>query len=265
MIRISASFARCALRCFFFVTLRLLCFSQLEVFAALNPSLNVRVYFLVYGGSVEERRYLSAIQTEKDAFESLIKQKATMVVPENQDGKMPNAIGADGKPATGAGAASSASAPASSVSENGTRTFLSVDLDQKPIETQLERPEGTPIADKDKADEKAAASSSSSAKKGKGGKDGKGRFKGVDLGADDGQGLRSETYQAYKELIEGPANTRKGGKKETDAGRVLVDMREFRSSLPSFLHLRGMEILPVTLEVPAIARILELSAVETGW
>ena len=31
--------------------------------------------------------------------------------------------------------------------------------------------------------------------------------------------------------------------------QVIVDVREFRSSLPSLLHKRGMQILPLTLEV----------------
>lgn len=31
--------------------------------------------------------------------------------------------------------------------------------------------------------------------------------------------------------------------------QVVVDMREFRSSLPSLLHKRGMEVIPLTLEV----------------
>ena len=31
--------------------------------------------------------------------------------------------------------------------------------------------------------------------------------------------------------------------------RVIVDMREFRSALPSLLHKRGIDIEPVTLEV----------------
>ena len=32
--------------------------------------------------------------------------------------------------------------------------------------------------------------------------------------------------------------------------RVIVDMREFRSSLPSLLHLHGLDVIPVTLEAP---------------
>ena len=33
------------------------------------------------------------------------------------------------------------------------------------------------------------------------------------------------------------------------AAKVIVDMREFRSELPSLLHKRGIDIDPVTLEV----------------
>lgn len=31
--------------------------------------------------------------------------------------------------------------------------------------------------------------------------------------------------------------------------QVIVDMREFRSSLPSVIHKRGIDIIPLTLEV----------------
>ena len=31
--------------------------------------------------------------------------------------------------------------------------------------------------------------------------------------------------------------------------QVIVDMREFRSALPSLLHKRGIDIIPITLEV----------------
>lgn len=45
-------------------------------------------------------------------------------------------------------------------------------------------------------------------------------------------------------------NTRKGGNTESKANpRVIVDMREFRSELPSLLHRRGIDIDPVTLQV----------------
>ena len=31
--------------------------------------------------------------------------------------------------------------------------------------------------------------------------------------------------------------------------KVIVDMREFRSSLPSILHKKGINVIPITLEV----------------
>ncbi|XP_019699002.1 DNA repair endonuclease XPF isoform X2 [Harpegnathos saltator] len=60
---------------------------QLEVYQNNNPSLNLKVYFLIYGGSVEEQEYLTSLRREKEAFNSLINTKTTMVVPEDQDGK----------------------------------------------------------------------------------------------------------------------------------------------------------------------------------
>ncbi|XP_028762572.1 DNA repair endonuclease UVH1 isoform X2 [Neltuma alba] len=50
--------------------------------------------------------------------------------------------------------------------------------------------------------------------------------------------------------------TRKaGGRKEADKEtQVIVDMREFMSSLPNVLHQKGMRIIPVTLEVETMVR-----------
>lgn len=45
-----------------------------------------------------------------------------------------------------------------------------------------------------------------------------------------------------------PLDTRLMSQKETRQV-VVVDMREFRSELPSLLHRRGIDILPVTIEV----------------
>ncbi|KAL2914851.1 DNA repair protein RAD16 [Polyrhizophydium stewartii] len=61
---------------------------QVEVFKALNPDEQIRVYFLVYDNSVEEQRYLTSIRREKEAFERLINQKANMVIPIDQDGRV---------------------------------------------------------------------------------------------------------------------------------------------------------------------------------
>ena len=48
---------------------------RVEVYRSSHDDRNVRVYFMYYGGSVEEQRYLSAVRKEKDAFTRLIKEK----------------------------------------------------------------------------------------------------------------------------------------------------------------------------------------------
>lgn len=59
---------------------------QLEVWQA-NYGERIRVYFLVYKGTTEEQVYLTNVKREKDAFEYLIKEKSSMVIPEYNDGK----------------------------------------------------------------------------------------------------------------------------------------------------------------------------------
>ncbi|KAM9832414.1 DNA repair endonuclease XPF [Neosynchiropus ocellatus] len=124
---------------------------QLEIYKASRPGKTLRVYFLIYGGSTEEQKYLTALSKEKKAFEHLIREKATMVVPEEREG----------------------------------REDTNLDLARN-----LEPANAT-------------------------------------------------------------TNTRKAGGQDQakEPSRVIVDMREFRSELPSLLHRRGMDIDPVTLEV----------------
>uniref|UniRef100_A0A672JUN2 DNA repair endonuclease XPF n=1 Tax=Sinocyclocheilus grahami TaxID=75366 RepID=A0A672JUN2_SINGR len=109
------------------------------------------VYFLIYGGSTEEQRYLTVLSKEKQAFEYLIREKASMVVPEEREG----------------------------------REDTNLDL------------------------------------------------------------VRSQ------EPANAATNTRKAGGREEvkEPQRIIVDMREFRSELPSLLHQRGLDTEPVTLEV----------------
>ncbi|KAG7507837.1 DNA repair endonuclease XPF [Solea senegalensis] len=124
---------------------------QLEIYKASRPGKALRVYFLIYGGSTEEQKYLTALSKEKKAFEHLIREKATMVIPEEREG----------------------------------REDTNLDLARN-----LEPANAT-------------------------------------------------------------TNTRKAGGQEQpkEPSRVIVDMREFRSELPSMLHRRGLDIEPVTLEV----------------
>ncbi|XP_072337890.1 DNA repair endonuclease XPF [Scyliorhinus torazame] len=124
---------------------------QLEIFRASRPGKPLRVYFLIYGGSTEEQRYLTNLRKEKTAFEHLIREKAMMVIPEEREGR-------------------------------------------DDLNPDLARNAGPPTAITD---------------------------------------------------------TRKAGgqvqKKEQQ--RIIVDIREFRSELPSLIHRRGIDIEPVTLEV----------------
>ncbi|XP_008072788.1 DNA repair endonuclease XPF isoform X3 [Carlito syrichta] len=124
---------------------------QLEIYRASRPGKPLRVYFLIYGGSTEEQRYLTALRKEKEAFEKLIREKASMVVPEEREGR---------------------------------------------DETNLDLVRGTASTNV-------------------------------------------------------PTNTRKaGGQKQNGTSHsIVVDMREFRSELPSLIHRRGIDIEPVTLEV----------------
>ncbi|NWW45187.1 XPF endonuclease, partial [Pedionomus torquatus] len=122
---------------------------QLEIYKASRPG--KPVYFLIYGGSTEEQRYLTALRKEKEAFEKLIREKASMVVPEEREGR--------------------------------DETNLDLVRDAKPASVS--------------------------------------------------------------------ADTRKAGGQEQKGVQqtIIVDMREFRSELPSLIHRRGIDIEPVTLEV----------------
>ncbi|KAM4064886.1 ERCC4 domain-containing protein [Hirsutella rhossiliensis] len=53
---------------------------RVEVYRSSHNDRNVRVYFMYYGGSVEEQRYLSSVRREKDAFTKAIKERASMSV-----------------------------------------------------------------------------------------------------------------------------------------------------------------------------------------
>jgi DNA excision repair protein ERCC-4 len=63
---------------------------RVEVYRSSHEDRNVRVYFMYYGGSVEEQRYLSAVRKEKDAFTRLIKEKGNMAITITLDGVAPD-------------------------------------------------------------------------------------------------------------------------------------------------------------------------------
>jgi DNA excision repair protein ERCC-4 len=58
---------------------------RIEMFRSSHGSRQVRVYFMYYGGSVEEQRYLSAVRREKDAFTKLIRERGNMALTFTHD------------------------------------------------------------------------------------------------------------------------------------------------------------------------------------
>jgi DNA excision repair protein ERCC-4 len=61
---------------------------QVEVFRAESPGRAVRLYLLAYEDAVDEDRYRSALEREKGAFKTLIRERATMVVHADQEGRL---------------------------------------------------------------------------------------------------------------------------------------------------------------------------------
>ncbi|KAK4508724.1 hypothetical protein PRZ48_002463 [Zasmidium cellare] len=53
---------------------------RIEVYRSSHSNRQVRVYFMYYGGSVEEQRYLSSVRREKDAFTKLIRERSNMAL-----------------------------------------------------------------------------------------------------------------------------------------------------------------------------------------
>lgn len=57
---------------------------EIEVYKAENPSKKLKVYFLFYEDSTEVQKFEANIQRENSAFESLIRQKSSMMIPVDQ-------------------------------------------------------------------------------------------------------------------------------------------------------------------------------------
>lgn len=58
---------------------------RIEVYRSSHGNRQVRVYFMYYGGSVEEQRYLSTVRREKDSFTALIRERGKMALTFTHD------------------------------------------------------------------------------------------------------------------------------------------------------------------------------------
>lgn len=60
---------------------------RIEMYRSSHGNRQVRVYFMYYGGSVEEQRYLSSVRREKDSFAKLIRERGNMALTFTHDGE----------------------------------------------------------------------------------------------------------------------------------------------------------------------------------
>lgn len=129
---------------------------RLEVYQAIvcSPE-KLKVYFFVFDGSAEEQRYMTSLRKEKEAFKFLYREKESLVIPAERDGKCGN-------------------------------------------HPDLLRESG--LVEQD---------------------------------------FKHMTAKKKKELSRNQAIDQK----------IIVDMREFRSELPSLIHKRGIDIEPATIEI----------------
>ncbi|KZV76813.1 hypothetical protein PENSPDRAFT_645911 [Peniophora sp. CONT] len=68
---------------------------RIEVYKSSHSGLGVRVYFMLYQSSCEEHKYLAGLRKEKDSFESLIRERGSMLIPIYEDRAAPGSGSAD--------------------------------------------------------------------------------------------------------------------------------------------------------------------------
>jgi DNA excision repair protein ERCC-4 len=61
---------------------------RVEVYRSSHTDRTVKVFFMYYGGSVEEQRYLSAVRREKESFTRLIRERGNMAMTINPNANL---------------------------------------------------------------------------------------------------------------------------------------------------------------------------------
>ncbi|XP_052615512.1 DNA repair endonuclease XPF isoform X2 [Peromyscus californicus insignis] len=183
---------------------------QLEIYRASRPGKPLRVYFLIYGGSTEEQRYLTALRKEKEAFEKLIR----FFIPEMCEGNCFLLIMCSTRRIIEHWSRREALQPCTLCS----RGLL--------FELQVFPPYKILLVCREKASM---------------------------VVPEEREGRDETNLDLARGTVstDAPTDTRKAGGQERNGTQpsIVVDMREFRSELPSLIHRRGIDIEPVTLEV----------------
>ena len=189
---------------------------EIETHKASRPGAPMRVYFLVHDTSLEEQRYLSSVRYETEAFDALIRAKQHMAMPAEQEGRVNGGVGIPPERASGDEADASVVSGGSVV--GGVRVphgshhgLLTVDGPHAPSSLLAEHLVREPTA----------------------------------LPLPQLAPLRDPARDAAA------LNTRRRGGQlsASSSPRLVVDVREFMSSLPSILHQSGFELMPATIEV----------------
>jgi DNA excision repair protein ERCC-4 len=190
---------------------------EIETHKASRPGAPMRVYFLVHDTSLEEQRYLSSVRYETEAFDALVRAKQHMAMPAEQEGRVNGGVGV--KPCEPKNKNAQNLADAVVEVSGGVRVphgshhgLLTVDGPHPPSSLLAEH----------LASEPAALPLPQLAPR---------RDPARDAAASD--------------------TRRRGGQLSVSITppHLVVDVREFMSSLPSILHQSGFKLMPATIEV----------------
>jgi len=190
---------------------------EIETHKASRPGAPMRVYFLVHDTSLEEQRYLSSVRYETEAFDALVRAKQHMAMPAEQEGRVNGGVGVKpcepkNKNAQNLAAAVVEVSGGVRVPHGSHHGLLTVDGPHPPSSLLAEH----------LASEPSALPLPQLAPR---------RDPARDAAAAD--------------------TRRRGGQLSVSSAppRLVVDVREFMSSLPSILHQSGFKLMPATIEV----------------
>ena len=191
---------------------------EIEVHKASRPGAPMRVYFLVHDTSLEEQRYLSSVRYETEAFDQLVRGKQHMAIPKEQEGRVNDGRGVVPEEELGPNELGPGIRLPHGTHAEG---LLTVDGFERP------RTNTTTFANTVIDQSKQVLPLPQ---------------------------LEPRRPTNASEVNESLNTRRRGGQLAATTGsnsklHLVVDMREFMSSLPSILHQSGFVLKPATIEV----------------